>query len=143
MNEMRVCTLLLSLTLMLAACSHNPKEIDRRDSDGNFILYVSNQSFANGEIDIQVTIDGTNVVSQDFTVDNQHTWIPFTLNLAKGKHVLIARSVAGKATIIEEFEVSGEHWSVLSYWYTPDYPEPSYRGPLFTYEQSDEPVYFI
>jgi hypothetical protein len=41
-------------------------------SDGNFVLYVSDQSFALGQVDITVRIDGRVAVSDEFAVGNEH-----------------------------------------------------------------------
>jgi hypothetical protein len=53
---------------------------------GNFILYVSNQSFALDPVDIKVYIDGFLVVNRDFYVKGQHNWIRFQFQLGGGTH---------------------------------------------------------
>jgi len=112
------------------------------DPNGDFTLYVSNQSFAKPILDIKVEIDGDVVVHRYFHVRNQHNWTPFTLSLPEGKHVLKASSERGDARIEQEFTVHGEHWAVLNYWYTPDAGTAA-RNRRFTFSISDEPVYFM
>ena len=87
------------------------------DPNGNVVLYVSNQSLELGRVDITVEIDGHPVVSRDFKVGSQHTYVPFRLELARGRHVLTARSVTGKASLRRSFQVGEKGWLMVSYWY--------------------------
>jgi hypothetical protein len=103
---------------------------------GNFILYVSNQSFELERVDIRVTIDGRLAVDGDFAVENQHNWVEFRFRLAPGRHVLHAESARGGATLTRAFTVAGRHWAVVNYWY---YPGEVKR---FTFEISDRPLAF-
>lgn len=110
-----------------------------QDSNGNFVLYVSNQSFARTPVDITVSIDGQKAVSADFDVGNQHRWVEHTFRLAPGKHKLIAVSKKGSAQIETEFEAKDKHWAVVSYWYNPKQGEKK----QFTFDIEDTPIGFL
>ena len=111
------------------------------DRTGNFILYVSNQSFAINPVDIKVYIDGQVAVEQEFDVGNQHNWQAFQYSLPNGTHQLRVQSRKGQAKLQKEFEVKGKHWAVLDYWFYPDtHYEPTPKH--FTFGVSDKPVYF-
>ena len=64
----------------------------RTTSDGNFVLYVSDQSFALGQVDITVRIDGKVAVSDEFEVGNEHNWKQYRFRLGRGLHHLTAVS---------------------------------------------------
>jgi hypothetical protein len=108
----------------------------------NFVLYVSNQSFANDPVDIKIYIDGELIVDQDFYVENQHNWKMFQLTLSKGKHKLKVTSDKGKAGLKKKFEVTGMHWAVVDYWF---YPKTHYMPTpkKFTFTISDKPIIFM
>ena len=107
----------------------------------NFVLYVSNQSFAVNPVDITVKIDGETIVSQDFDVGIQHTWVPFNLSLPSGKHTIQVKSKKGKASLKKTFEVKGMHWAVVGYWY---YPKTHYMPTpkSFSFTLYDQPILF-
>lgn len=93
------------------------------DPNGNFILYVSNQSFDENPVDITVHIDGKKAIEGDFDVTGkriaQHNWIMHRFDLAPGRHRLSVKSKKGKASLDKEFEISDKHWAVIDYWYYP------------------------
>ena len=88
---------------------------------GNFVLYVSNQSFDLTPVDIKVTIDGRVAVDEPFDVAGkkmaQHNWKTFVFTLAKGPHVLKAESAKGEAAVTQTFEVKDKEWGVVDFWY--------------------------
>ncbi len=63
-----------------------PAQSKLLDPGGNFVLYVSNQSFYIDPVDIQIWIDGECVVREYFEVGNQHNYRPFVLRLSEGTH---------------------------------------------------------
>jgi len=111
------------------------------DAQGNFTLHVSNQSFAITPVDICIKIDGQTVVSQDFEVENQHSWKTFQLVVATGKHVLFVSSRKGEAELVKEFKVEGEQWAAIDFWY---YPESHYNPTprKFSFHLQNTPIYF-
>lgn len=89
------------------------------DSNGNFTLFVSNQSFEIDPVDVRVEIDGELVVSADFAVGTQHSFVPFELSLSEGKHQIRIRSKKGDAELSTEFELKDHDVGVVTYWYSP------------------------
>ncbi|MBN2138082.1 MAG: hypothetical protein JW720_09760 [Sedimentisphaerales bacterium] len=90
-----------------------------QDPNGNFILYVANQSFDEDPVDITVRIDDAKAVDSDFYVGNQHNWVKHQFALAPGRHKLNALSKKGKTALETEFEITDKHWAVIDYWYYP------------------------
>lgn len=91
-----------------------------QNENGNFVLYVSNQSFAQTPVDITIHIDGKKAISSEFDVRNQHNWIKHSFKLTPGTHNLVAVSDKGDARIEKSFEIKDEkHWAVIDYWYYP------------------------
>jgi hypothetical protein len=86
------------------------------EPDANFHPHVSNQSFAESTLDIIVTIDGKTAVADYLKVMNRHHWELYSIRLSKGKHVLHAEAREGAVLLDTSFEVSKEHWAILSYW---------------------------
>jgi len=107
------------------------------EKEGNFTLYVSNQSFDRETVDISVAIDGKKVVSQLFEVKNQHNWIDFIVQLAAGEHKLQVFSTAGSTQLTKAFTTTARHWAVVNYWCC---GEPD--DPKFTFDLSDQPIGF-
>ncbi len=102
--------------------------------DGNFVLYVSNQSFEIPDVDIRVEIDGRVAVDEEFDVKDQHNWVEFRFLLPKGRHALKAVSKTGEAEGSWRFTVTSKQWAVVNYWY---YPGERKR---FSFDVSDEPI---
>ena len=106
-----------------------PKSVDKplavvrselEDPNGNFVLWVGNQSFAITPVDIRVTLDGVPVLHKYFAVGNQHNWEKYTFRLKPGQHTLKATTKKGSSTISRQFDVQGKHWAVLDYWFYPN-----------------------
>jgi hypothetical protein len=88
--------------------------------DGNFVLYVTNQSYALDRVDIRVEIDGELVVSDYFEVGSQHNFVKFKLSLTKGKHSIHAWSEKGEVELSTDFEFTDEHGGTVMFWHNPD-----------------------
>jgi hypothetical protein len=107
---------------------------------GQVKLWVSNQSFDDDPVAIEIAIDGVQIVDDSFLVDGQHNWIGFMIDgLDPGNHTLIATSDTG-ATFEGTFTLPPDEprWMVVDYWYYTDDAE----GRHFTFNESDEPIYF-
>ncbi len=89
------------------------------DPNGNFTLFVSNQSFEIDPVDVRVEIDGELVVSACFAVGTQHSFVPFVLSLSEGKHQIRIWSKKGDAELSTEFELEDHDVGVITYWYSP------------------------
>ncbi len=108
------------------------------EAHADLVLYVSNQSFADSPVVIEVAIDGVVLVDQAFAVEGGHNWFTFPTSLPPGEHMLTATSDTGVATQ-ETIEIpEGERrWAALDYWYSPE-GEPR----SFTWNVSAEPIGF-
>lgn len=120
----KVVLFLLFFSVIVFICrgeTHNlisHEEFLQQSQTGNFILYVSNQSFTITSVDITIMIDGKNAVAADFVVGNQHKWIEYTFRLAPGNHKLIATSKKGSAKTEKIFEIHDKHWAVVDFWFS-------------------------
>jgi len=95
-----------------------------QDKNGNFVLTVSNQSFAIDPVDIKIYIDGKLALDQEFDVGTgirrQHNWQMFQFQLPDGIHKFRAESIRGQVSLEKQFEIKGKRWAVLDYWFYPD-----------------------
>ena len=110
-----------------------------QSTNGNFILYVSNQSFDITPVDITIHIDGKQALSDEFHVRDQHNWIRHTFHLSSGKHILRAVSEKGEAILEKEFEVKGKTWAVLDFWLSWNHNAKSH----FSFHSQDKPIGFM
>jgi hypothetical protein len=110
-----------------------------QDQVGNFVLYVSNQSFALTPVDITIQLDGKAAVSSSFDVGKQHTWIKHVFKLTAGAHQLVAASVKGEAEMKKDFEIKSEkHWAVVAYWHDPKQSGEKH----FSFQIQNKPIFF-
>ena len=149
------CVTLVVLAVVLPSCgpaerllthppatARSPMEL-AQDPDGSFVFYVSNQSFAEPTVDIQVLIDGKTAVNHSFRVGDQHNWRKFVFALPQGKHTLKAVSSKGKAQLETEFTVGKKNWAVLDYWYSPENHDKDRSQRCFSFENRDKPIGFV
>jgi hypothetical protein len=118
------------------AAAEGPPSLEQA-RDGNFTLYVSNQSFDRSNVDIRVLIDGRPALAGDFAVGNQHNWVQYRFALSDGRHSLRAESVHGDAVFEHGFTVKGKRWAVVDYWCCGEATEPK-----FTFLVRSEPLAF-
>ena len=139
-------SLLATAALVFTGCStpsHSSFESVIIDPNGNFRLYVSNQSFAISPVGIKVFIDGKRVVDGSFEVGSQHTIEEFVLKLSPGRHKIAAESSKGQAKLEQDFEVTDKTWAALAFWYYPKMVGGAGPCPRqFTFEVSKEPMIF-
>jgi hypothetical protein len=139
-------SLIATAMSIVAGCS-TPRTVQSQritnDPNGNFHLYVSDQSFAISPVDVKVFIDDELVVKGNFEVGSQHSWQTFVLKLSSGQHKIVAQSSKGHAKLEQAFEVNDKSWAVLAYWF---YPKP--EGGVepcpchFTFVVKKEPIMF-
>ncbi|WP_256841936.1 hypothetical protein [Ornithinimicrobium cryptoxanthini] len=108
------------------------------EADADLVLYVSNQSFEDSPVSIQIAIDGVHLVDQAFAIEGGHNWFTFPMSLPPGDHVLTATSGTG-ASIEQAVEIPGgeQRWAALDYWYSPEG-----EARRFTWHISTEPIVF-
>ena len=87
------------------------------EAEADLVLYVSNQSFDDGEVFVTVTVDAVTVVDGDFHVEGQHNWVEFPLSLSAGRHEIAAETDSG-AALRESFQVPGDEprYAVVEHW---------------------------
>lgn len=107
----------------------------------NFVLSVCNQSFAIDPVDIRVEIDGKTVVDREFEVGPQDL-LTLRLVLSEGRHTLVAHTKRGSTKLETTFDVSGQHWAAVSFWFYPEthcHPVPK----QFSCHIQDTPICFL
>jgi hypothetical protein len=94
------------------------------EAEADLVLIISNQSFDDEAVRLNVRVDGVTVVNDDFHVEDQHNWIGFPLALRPGGHEVTADSDSG-ATLRESFDVPGNkpRYAVIDYWTEDDSPD--------------------
>lgn len=108
------------------------------EAEADLVLYVSNQSFEDSPVIIQVAIDGVLLVDHAFALEGGHNWFTFPTSLPPGEHILTATSNTGASTEQAVEIPEGERrWAALDYWYSPQ-GEPR----RFTWHLSTEPIVF-
>jgi hypothetical protein len=110
-----------------------------------FHVLVSNQSFDIPSVDVDVFIDDVHVITGDFLVEGQHTWINFDFEIPVGEHTLRAVSKNGGAERTETFRVdAGERWAVVNFWFyeTAQGGQPADDAPDFGIDVYDEQPMF-
>lgn len=122
-------------------------KIFKEDKNGNFILYVSNQSTTVNPIDIKVFIDNKKVIDRDFDVKGkrtvQHNWIPFRFKASPGSYSLQVKSKKGKAVLNATFKITGKNWAVIDYWYFPTVSGSDSQTPAeFSFNIEKKPILF-
>ena len=111
-----------------------------KEPEPNFILFVSNQSFAEPTVDITATIDGKGVIATNLKVENQHHWEIYSVRLSKGRHDLHVEAKRGEVLLDTSFEVKERHWGLLSYWGGSGKNEGKLHG--LTFDLLDKPPAF-
>lgn len=137
---------IICVVLLIGGCKTSEENAFKSpllDKNGNFVLVVSNQSYAVNPVDICIKIDGILVVDDPFNVGDQHNFIPFTLKLGKGKHKISVSSGKGRASLEQEFDIVDKHWGSVFYWYYPKITGgalPTKR--YFSFAVEDKPMLF-
>jgi hypothetical protein len=112
----------------------------------NLTLYVSDQSEIISPVDITIHIDGKLVVQGNFNFSSSfdgvtfggHINIPYQLSLKDGTHKIDVESIGGNATLEREFEINGQEYAIVDYWYDPTTAPQKH----FDFEIGDEPPGF-
>jgi hypothetical protein len=147
MKRLSQLSLLAIIVWMSDGCSTpnsvSPKSVVT-DPNGNFHLYVSNQSFAISPVDIEVFIDGEQIVNESFDVGSQDSFKTFVLRLSPGRHKIVAESSEGHAKLEQTIEVDNKLWAALAYWSSPKSKGDveSYLG-HFSVDVKKVPIYFL
>ena len=122
MREMRTAGIIMAIMLGVV-CSGRADEgvtnaqetVLAQTTNGNFVLYVSNQSFDLSPVDITVSIDGKKAVSADFVVGTAHSWVAHRFQLTPGVHKITATSEKGAIQLEKEIEITHNHWAAIGF----------------------------
>ncbi len=131
-----------AMVAFLSAGCVTKTEIRPQHQEPNLVLIITNQSFDNPMIDITVTINGEQIVSQEFAVGDQHNFKVLRLRLPEGKNSIVASSTKGQASITESFDLPSKRWALLWYDYNQKLIDQGVRnaGRAFGFLLYDEPI---
>ena len=108
-------------------------------TDEVFVLMVSNQSFEDDPVGLQISIDGQVVADDRYDVGSQHTVTTYVVRgLAPGSHELSVTSDTGVSFVSTVTAAEGRpRWTYLTYWYYPDDTDDP-KGRYVAVTESDE-----
>lgn len=124
--------------------NHAPNEHLRviDDDEGALVLGISNQSFDDPDVDLVVTIDGTELVSESFPVEDQHTVTYVGVDAESGPHTVTVTSDTGAwSTETVDLPDGERRWIYITYWYS--ILDPAQENVTWGDEQSPEPHFII
>ena len=108
--------------ILFVSCSDGSISTNPQVENGNFILFVSNQSSNLDPVDIKISIDDKLAVNQEFLSKGGHNWIKFQFQLNNGNHKLFTSSTKGNIVKDTLFTLPTTPYGVVDFWY---YPESS------------------
>jgi len=128
--------LVISLLILLNSCSEDNSFIPQVEN-GNFILFVSNQSTYIDPIDLKIKIDGKLALNQEFVTLEGHNHIKFQFQLKEGDHTFAVSSIIGNINKDTMFTLPTTPYSVVSFWYYPQSNgNPEYREIYIRFSES-------
>ena len=137
--------LLLAFLIFFSGCKDSSLpniQSNLENPNGNFTLYVSNQSLDIEKVDIHIMIDGQPVVYEYFKVKNQHNRKKWVLKLPEGEHTIVAETSLGEINLKQQFDVKGKQWGVLNFWASEKTVQTE-EHPHFSFKISDTPIGFL
>jgi hypothetical protein len=108
----------------------------KQTDNGNFVLFVSNQSFKTRLVDMTIYIDDKLALKGNFDVVSQHNFREFQFSLSNGTHKIYVESINGDAKLEKEFEITSKQYAYLFY----DTPSNSTDSTDFTFLIQDQPI---
>lgn len=137
--------ILLCITIVgfnISGCKEGSQEVLEQTTNGNFTLYVINQSPTHSTIDIELRLDGKLALKDKFHKSDEHNWQQYKFRLSRGKHVLTAFSKKGQAEIEQEFFIEDNHWAVVNYYYHRTKKAVKVY-PLLTFRMENKPFFSL
>ncbi|MFV0317235.1 MAG: DUF6174 domain-containing protein [Microthrixaceae bacterium] len=97
-------------------------------------VMVTNQSFADPEVDLTIAVDGEVMIERSYAVEGQHTYVSYHLALEPGEHQLVIRSDTGETHKQVVSLGTERRYLSVSYW-----GDDSSGADVIAVEESDEP----
>ncbi len=124
MQKINFNTVLLVLfTIIQFSCSDDDIPIIPQVENGNFSIYVSNQSPSLDPVDLKISIDGKLAIRREFYFENGETHIRFQFQIEDGNHKLSVSSIKGNISKDTAFTLQTTPYCSISFYY-----EPAYNG---------------
>ena len=110
----------------------------------NLHLHISNQSFSEDKIEIEVKINSEQIVRDRFAVEGQHNWKNYYFIVKPGEYKIEFTSSSGIVKFADmEIPTDGIKYAALSYWYYPaDQQATEFTPRSFEFFVSDTPIRF-
>jgi hypothetical protein len=82
------------------------------------VVIVSNQSYEDPTVNLTVCIDGTELLSQPFEVENQHMWWNFPTRVPLGRHVVRVMADTNAEPLRKQLTLpeKGRRYALVEYW---------------------------
>lgn len=124
MQKVKIKTILhILFAVALFSCSDNDLSVIPQVENGNYSIYVSNQSSTLDPVDLTIMIDGKLAIKQEFYFENGETHIRFQFQIEDGDHKLSVSSIKGNISKDTTFTPQSTPYCSISFWY-----EPAYNG---------------
>jgi hypothetical protein len=104
------------LALSLTGCPvEEPRLLDAGEGDTSLHLVVTNQDLSREHVHLTIVLDGEDVATGDFAVEDQHRLYEFEVRVEAGRHELHIVSEHGEEhTAI--INVPRERWVWIAHW---------------------------
>lgn len=118
MNKFIIFLQVLFATLF-TFCSDEGNSFIPQVENGNFSIYVSNQSSDLDPVDLKITIDGKPAIKQEFFFINGSNHIKFQFQLDNRDHIFSVSSINGNVSKDTTFTLPATPYSLVTFWYIP------------------------
>ncbi len=119
------------------------KTIAGQEQETNVELVISNQSFDTDPVDIEILVDGKQILNEKFHVDGdqpaQHNWKRHRISLVDGPHILTVSSKKGQAKMEKKLQVIKSLTVTIAYWDTGQPNDKISKG-FFTIDSGENKV---
>lgn len=87
----------------------------------NFTMYISNQDEWNDPVNIKIHVNDILFVDYDFyNADERgvknHNWIPFTINISCGPHIISGEANISDAKFMDDFTLVSTGYAIIDFW---------------------------
>jgi hypothetical protein len=114
---------MILFVVFISSCSDESISIIPQVENGNFVLFVANQSLDLNPVDIIVHIDEKLAVNREFLCKDGSNEIEFQFQLENGTHKLYSYSKKGNISKDTSFTLPATPYSTIEFMYYPKYYE--------------------